>query len=431
MKATMRQFDIESLDAKFHLTSIFPAFFLKAPLGVTSFSFSVNKIIFSEIFNKNQSVSSLETIRKFEKVVCKKLNVRHCIGTANGRDAIKLSLLSMGLKKGDRVLLPDYCCLSVLLPVIELELTPVLIDVNSELQLDVKSLQRVIRTDDKALIVPHLFGGLADMDLIVDIARNHGVKVIDDAAQAIGLKHALGAAGTGGHCGVLSFGTLKPVGAMGGGAYITNDRELYARAIEVISDANIEEQGLSKTSIIKIYLKTVCRKMTYGLFLFYRYLQTLQEKSDQFIVSHNKKVKTISKFDALMTVSVLKKSIERKTKMKSAAHKFFLSIDRFPHLKNVMVNNEFVGYPRWPLKFTGTNKGSYPDFFRFMLKNGIEVQPAYIPLHKYIQSLGMQVDGEYRNSLEIYNQIICLPFASEKNNKRILMAIKKYSRVAI
>jgi len=418
------KFDIEFLDATFHLQSIFPRPFLRAPLGVPSWDQIQKKIILGQILNKNSQISYSQAMDIFEKMICQEIGSRFCIGTSTGRDAIKLSLLAMGLKTGDRVILPDFCCLSVLTPVLELGLVPVFADVASDLQLDPKSVQRVMQEGDKVLIVPHLFGGLAPMGELIKMARDNGTMVIDDAAQAIGLKHSSGYAGSGGDCGILSFGLFKPVSAMGGGAFITDDEKIYKRAKTVIK--NTPGKEFSTAAIVKIYLKMVWRRWSYALFLVHRWRQQRGESQEPIKIFKNQMVGKISKFDAMMVVSQLKNALQDKEGMKKSAFFFASRLKEIPYLASLM-QKEAVGFPRWPVEFVDSKHAVYPDFFKFMLKHGIEVQAAYRPLHSYIKEMGVPLEGEYKKSLDLYNKVVCFPFDSKKNDAKILSCLEQFS----
>jgi dTDP-4-amino-4,6-dideoxygalactose transaminase len=419
------QFDIESLDAGFHLSSLFPFFFLKAPLGKPSWEKPQKKNIFDRILSRHYKHSQANAVEALDKAVCRLTGVRFCIGTSSGRDAIKLSLLAMDLRPGDRVILPDYCCLSVLMPVLELGLTPVFADCTKDLQMDPESVRRVMQPGDKVLIVPHLFGGLAPMKKLLNMARNNGTMVIDDAAQAMGLKHSQGNAGSGGDCGILSFGLFKPITAMGGGAFVTDNETLYRRAREVIKES--PEPDISAASVLKIYLKMAWRHRTYALFLLHRWRLQQAQSTEPLHISENKTVGKISKFDALLAASQVEKIVQHRQTMIKSAFIFASRLNQMPCLASVP-DDGAVGFPRWPVKYMDSPSAAYPDFFAFMLKNGIEVQPAYRPLHKYMKEMGLPIKGEYQNSLDLYNKIVCLPFDSGKNDIKILSCIEQFCR---
>lgn len=418
------EFDIDLLDARFHLKHLLPRLFLRAPLGVPSWDRIQKKILLNQALTKNSQISYSEAIDNFEKTICREIGMRFCIGTSSGRDAIKISLLAMGLKSGDRVILPDFCCLSVLIPILELGLVPVVADITRDLQLDINSVQRIMKSGDKVLVVPHLFGGLGPMEGLVRMAHENGTMVIDDAAQAIGVRYSSGYAGSGGDCGILSFGLFKPVSAMGGGAFITNDEQLYYRAKALSKNAIVED--LSALSILKIYCKTVWRHRTFVLFLIHRLRQQQGASREPMKIPTNRKLGTISKLDALLVASFLKKTIRDRKRMKDSAVHFASRLDEFSYLKP-LIQKTAVGFPRWPAEFVDSHRAKYLDFFKYMLTNGIEVQPAYRPLHKYIQKFGMTLEGEYKTSLDLYNKVVCFPFDSKKNDQKILSTLGSFS----
>lgn len=243
MRDSGQPFDIARLDAGAHLRALGSRLLLRAPLGVPEWDGRLQRLLGAWLLGARQGFAAVPCARELESELSRVFGARFCIATGSGREAIKLALLGLDLQPGERVVLPSFCCLSVLLPVLQLGLEPVLADVGDDLQLDPTSVRRVMRPGDRALIVPHLFGGLADLPELVEIARGCGAAVIDDAAQAIGRRGAWGWAGRGGDAGIFSFGLFKPLNALGGGAFLTDDEQLYHRARRAMGSVSCSEPG--------------------------------------------------------------------------------------------------------------------------------------------------------------------------------------------
>jgi dTDP-4-amino-4,6-dideoxygalactose transaminase len=169
-------------------------------------------------------------VAMFEKELAGYMGVRHCITCGNGTDALILSLMAIGLKPGDEVVVPAFSFAAPAEAVAFLGGTPVFADCGtSSFNMDAESLGRCISSRTKAVIPVHLFGRPCDMTAITAIAENAGITVIEDNAQSLGavcecsngvMKHA----GTIGRIGCTSFFPSKVLGCFGdGGAMFTND----------------------------------------------------------------------------------------------------------------------------------------------------------------------------------------------------------------
>jgi dTDP-4-amino-4,6-dideoxygalactose transaminase len=179
-------------------------------------------------------------VKNFQQDLEKYLGVKHVIPCANGTDALQVSMMALGLKKGDEVIAPSFTFVATAEVIALLGLTPVLVDVDPEtFNIDPKAIERAITPKTKAIVPVHLFGQCADMDAIMDIASKHKLFVIEDTAQAIGADYIMKngskkKAGTIGHIGCTSFFPSKNLGCYGdGGAIFTNDDKL-AEEIRIV-----------------------------------------------------------------------------------------------------------------------------------------------------------------------------------------------------
>ena len=172
-----------------------------------------------------------EELERFEREFAAYCGTRHCIGVGNGFDALKLALQASGIAAGDEVILPSHTFFATAAAVTAVGATPVLVDVEEETCcIDPAEIEAAITPASKAVMPVHLYGRCADMDAIADISRRHGLKVIEDAAQAHGALHRGRRAGSMGRAGCFSFYPTKNLGALGdGGAVITDEDELAAR----------------------------------------------------------------------------------------------------------------------------------------------------------------------------------------------------------
>jgi dTDP-4-amino-4,6-dideoxygalactose transaminase len=171
-------------------------------------------------------------VESFERSMADYCGNRFALGVSSGTDALLIALMALGLGAGDEVIVPTFSFFATAGAVARLGATPVFVD--SEMRsfnMNPKLLKQRITPRTKAIIPVHLFGQIAAMDEILVIADEHGIPVIEDAAQAIGAEYSNGAkAGSMGLIGCFSFYPTKNLGAFGdAGLITTNDEELYVK----------------------------------------------------------------------------------------------------------------------------------------------------------------------------------------------------------
>ena len=161
------------------------------------------------------------------------LDVKHVIPCANGTDALQIAMMGLGLKPGDEVITADFTFAATVEVIALLQLTPVLVDVEPHtFNIDPEAIKKAITPKTKAIVPVHLFGQAANMDAIMEIAREHDLFVIEDNAQAIGSNYhfkdgTTKKTGAIGHAASTSFFPSKNLGCYGdGGAIFTNDDDL-------------------------------------------------------------------------------------------------------------------------------------------------------------------------------------------------------------
>lgn len=170
-------------------------------------------------------------LNKFEENFAKFCSVKHCIGVANGTDAIFVTLKSLGIGKGDEVITTANSFIATSEAITLAGAKVVFVDINPDTyNIDTDLIEAKITEKTKAIIPVHLYGQPADMDPIMMIARKYGLKVIEDAAQAHGAIYKGRTVGSFGDMACFSFYPGKNLGAYGdGGAVVTNDDALASR----------------------------------------------------------------------------------------------------------------------------------------------------------------------------------------------------------
>lgn len=170
---------------------------------------------------------------KFEADFAKFLGAKYTVGCASGTEAIYLALVACGVVPGDEVLVVAHTAVPTISAISMTGATPVFVDINAstyvmrEIELEAK-----ITPKTKVIVPVHIYGHMADMETIMKVAQKHGLKVMEDVAQATGATYRGQTAGTIGDFGAFSFYPSKNLGAFGdGGAISTNSEESYKKLI--------------------------------------------------------------------------------------------------------------------------------------------------------------------------------------------------------
>ncbi|HPS65307.1 MAG TPA: DegT/DnrJ/EryC1/StrS family aminotransferase [Ignavibacteria bacterium] len=171
-------------------------------------------------------------VEKLENTIKEYIGTKYATGVSSGTDALLLALMAIGIKPGDEIILPTYSFFATAGVVARLNAIPVFTDVEPlTLNMNPDDIERKITPKTKAIIPVHLYGQSADMERIMDIAKRHNLKVVEDGAQAIGVQYKDGRkVGSIGDIGCFSFFPSKNLGCFGdGGVVTTNDDELGER----------------------------------------------------------------------------------------------------------------------------------------------------------------------------------------------------------
>lgn len=181
-------------------------------------------------------------VHEFEDNLAEYLDCDNVVACANGTDALQIAMMSLGLERGDEVIVPAFTYAATAEVVGLLGLVPVMVDVDpNTFNIRAEDVERSISSKTKAIVPVHLFGQAAPMEEIMEIASRHGLYVVEDNAQALGAEYRFSDGtvkklGTIGDIGCTSFFPTKNLGCYGdGGALFTNSAEL-ARRIRMVTD---------------------------------------------------------------------------------------------------------------------------------------------------------------------------------------------------
>lgn len=182
-------------------------------------------------------------VERFEKECAAYCGTRDAIAISSGTDAILCALMALDIKAGDEVILPSFTFFATAGCVHRVGAKPVFVDIEPEtFNMDPAAIEARITAKTKAIMPVHLFGQMADMDPILDIADKYGLKVIEDACQSIGATQRGVKAGALGTCGAFSFFPSKNLGGAGDGGLITTNDQAFADRVRLLRNHGAKQR---------------------------------------------------------------------------------------------------------------------------------------------------------------------------------------------
>lgn len=172
-------------------------------------------------------------VKEFEDAFAAKIGVKHAIGVGNGTDALELSLLAIGIKPGDEVIVPASTFIATAGAVCNVGAIPVFVDIDDNLCIDATKIEAAITPKTKVIMPVVWSGRMPDMATISLIAGMRELKIIEDSAQGIMSEYEGRKAGTFGHLAAFSLHPLKNVSGWGDGGVIVTDNDDYAEWINL------------------------------------------------------------------------------------------------------------------------------------------------------------------------------------------------------
>lgn len=193
----------------------------------------------------------LNRVAAFESRLKEMLGAQFAVAVTSGTAALQVGLVGLGVQDGDEVIVPAVTFIATVGAVVSARAVPVFAEVDESLNLDPASFEALITAKTKAVVPVHLANVACDMDAIMAVARRHGVKVLEDAAQAIGVTYHGKAAGAIGDAGAYSLQLEKNITSGEGGALVTDQWDVYDRAVRyqdqggqfTISTGDVREHG--------------------------------------------------------------------------------------------------------------------------------------------------------------------------------------------
>lgn len=322
-------------------------------------------------------------VGEFETAAAEYLGIKYAIGCGSGTDALQVAMMALGIGRGDEVITSPFSFIATAETIALLGAIPVYVDIDRRtFNIDPSKIEQGITSRTKAILPVHLFGHAAEMDPILEVARKHQLRVIEDAAQAFGAEYKGRKVGTVGDAGCMSFFPSKNLGAYGdAGMVVTNDERLAER-VRMITLHGAREKYSHEILGMNSRLDTIQAAI---LKVKLKYLEAWNRTRQKFAATYTRKLSTIN----VVTPSV----------MPGCSHIFHQYTVRVPHSSG-KTRDQLVAF----LNSKGIPSGvHYP-----------------IPLHlqKAFLHLGKR-RGDYPVSEDTSREVLSLPMHTELDDEQI------------
>ena len=322
-------------------------------------------------------VSQGPKTKEFENKIAKYLGAKYAIAVTNCTAALHLSLLAIGIKKGDEVLVADFTFPATGHAVLYCNAKPVFIDVDPKTyNINPELIEEKINGETKAIIPVHTFGQPAEMDVIMEIAEDYELKIIEDAACALGAKYKNRYAGTIGDIGCFSFHARKGITTGEGGMVVTNDKNLAEkiRKLSVFGMVTAWERERNSDFVIPEFTE----------------------------VGYNYKMSDITAAVGVAQLRKLDRIIERKRGVAKYWDEKLREIEFIePPYVSENVKHVYQSYVTLADKHVNRDR-----LIEILLKKGVQTQIGTYASH--VQPVYNSID-KCPNSLEIFNRSLALP----------------------
>lgn len=182
--------------------------------------------VYSEVMSNGDYIDRRH-LKSFEANLARFVGTKYAVGLNSGYDALHMSLRAIGVKPGDEVIVPSHTFVATASAVVNVGAKPVLVDINHDFNVNVERIEDAITPKTTAIIPVHLNGRMAEVDRVMEIAKDHSLDVVEDACQSLGAAYRGRSAGSIGNTGCWSFYPFKILGGFGdGGAITTNDKDV-------------------------------------------------------------------------------------------------------------------------------------------------------------------------------------------------------------
>ena len=340
-------------------------------------------------------------LEKFENDFCKYSKAKYAVAVSNCTAALHLSLMALGIKKDDEVIIPDLTFVADANAILACNAKPVIVDINKEnFFLSISNIKKNITKKTKAIIPVHIYGQVCNIEEILDVAKDNNLKVIEDCAHAVGTFHKSKHVGTLGNTGCFSFYPTKNITTAEGGMVITNSEKIAEKVRQ------LRNHGMTKS------LKS-------------RYSSEYPWIFDIKQQGYNYRLDEIRAALGITQLKRIKKINELRKKASSYYNKNLQNIPGI--ILPDMVNDKTHSYHLYTIRVTKPYKLSRNQLFKKLKDNGIRTTVYWMPIHKYTAYRKFVKTSNTLNTTKIYDEILALPLfpnISKKHQDAVIKVIK-------
>ena len=322
-------------------------------------------------------------LEKFEADFCKYSKSKYAVAVSNCTAALHLSLMALGIGKDDEVIIPDLTFVADANAVLACNAKPVVADINKEnFFLSISNVKKNITKRTKAIIPVHIYGQVCNIDEILDLAKDHNLKIVEDCAHAVGTFHKSKHVGTLGNTGCFSFYPTKNITTAEGGMVTTNSKEIAEKVRQLRS------HGMTKS------LKS-------------RYSSEYPWVFDIIEPGYNYRLDEIRSALGVTQLKRIKKINELRKKASLYYHKNLQNIPGI--ILPDMVNDKSHSYHLYTIRVTKSFKLSRNQLYKKLKNNGIRTTVYWMPIHEYTAYRKFSKKSNIVNTVKIYDEILALP----------------------
>ncbi len=349
-----------------------PSSFPHVPLALPYWNGATYRAILRSLLTG--SVIAGSDLGKLRASVIETLGVEDAVLCGSGSLALEIALRECGVGRGDEVVIPTFCCTAVVPSVLAVGAVPVLADAGAELNVTAETVDAALTKKTKAVIVPHLFGNPAEIDAIVGLTRGRNIRVIDDAAQALGATIDGQPVGSFGDAGVLSFGGEKICSGFGGGVVVSRDKENLNGGVKI--DLPAARFSLSLRTLLSTLFYRRWRRWTLPL------LRRLWDAAGPDTPPAPYRKEAMANLNAAVALSLMQTLSENiaARRARVAAYRELLGNEErlklIPHRPGSACLTQVV---RVLPKRRGEDSAS--EIIQALCSAGYEIQGSYVPLH--------------------------------------------------
>ena len=337
-------------------------------------------------------------LEKFESDFCKYSKSKYAVAVSNCTAALHLSLKALGIKANDEVIIPDLTFVADANAVLSCNAKPVVTDINKEnFFLSISNIKKNITKRTKAIIPVHIYGQVCNIEEIMDIAKDHNLKVIEDCAHAVGTFHKSKHVGTIGNTGCFSFYPTKNITTAEGGMVTTNSKEIAEKVRQLRS------HGMTKS------LKS-------------RYSSEYPWVFDIVEPGYNYRLDEIRSALGVTQLKRIKKINELRKKASLYYHKNLQNIPGI--ILPDMVNDKSHSYHLYTIRVTKPYKFSRNQLYKKLKDNGIRTTVYWMPIHEYAAYRKFAKKSSIVNTVNTYDEILALPLFPNISKKHQDAVIK-------